>query len=143
MYSTEKESPTVQREDTRGSRAGLCHPPSPESHASKEARVTANGGREGPFDPTGSVAGRMTWAAVLSRALFFCFSLLGPHLQHMDVPGLGLELELQLPADITATQMQDPSHVCDLGCLRRRQIFNPLSEARDRTHILTDTMLGS
>lgn len=73
VYCTEKESPTVQREDTHRSRAGLCHPPSPKSHASKEARVTANGGREGPLDPTGSVAGRMTWAAVLSGALFFFF----------------------------------------------------------------------
>ena len=30
------------------------------------------------------------------------FSLLQPHLQHMDIPGLGVKLELQLPADTTA-----------------------------------------
>ena len=31
----------------------------------------------------------------------FCF--LGPHLQHMEVPRLGIESELQLPASTTAT----------------------------------------
>ena len=40
----------------------------------------------------------------------FCF--LGPHLQHMEVPRLGVKLELQLPA--YATAMPDPSLVCDL-----------------------------
>ena len=44
--------------------------------------------------------------------LFVCF--LGQHLGHMEVPWLGLESELQLPADS-----------------RQRQILNPLSEARD------------
>ena len=43
----------------------------------------------------------------------------------MEVPRLGVELELQLPAYATATATQDPNHVCDL-----------LSEARDRTHNL-------
>ena len=33
----------------------------------------------------------------------------------MEVPGLGIELELQLPAYTTATAMQDLSHLCDLG----------------------------
>ena len=37
---------------------------------------------------------------------FFCF--LGLHLQHMEVPRLGVKLELQLPAYTTATAMQDP-----------------------------------
>ena len=35
--------------------------------------------------------------------LFFVF--LGPHLQHMEVPGLGVELELQLLAYPPATAM--------------------------------------
>ena len=39
---------------------------------------------------------------------FFFFSFLGLHLQHMEVPRLGVNLELQLPAYITATAMQDP-----------------------------------
>ena len=35
-------------------------------------------------------------------------------LQHMEVPRLGVELELQLLAYTTATATQDPSHTCDL-----------------------------
>ena len=33
---------------------------------------------------------------------------LGPHLRHMEVPRLGVELELQLPAYTTATAMPGP-----------------------------------
>ena len=43
-----------------------------------------------------------------------CFASLGPHLQHMEVPRLGVESELQLLAYDTATSTQDQSHVCDL-----------------------------
>ena len=45
---------------------------------------------------------------------FFFFTFLGPHPQHVEVPRLGLELELQLPACTTATALQDPSRVCEL-----------------------------
>ena len=38
--------------------------------------------------------------------VLFCFRL---HLQHMEVPRLGVDSELQLPAYITTTAMQDPS----------------------------------
>ena len=41
---------------------------------------------------------------------FFCF--LGPHLQHMEVPRLGVKSEVQLPSHTTATAMWDPSQVC-------------------------------
>ena len=69
---------------------------------------------------------------------FFCF--LGPHLWHVEVPRLGAKEELELPADATATATWEPSHVCDLHhSSRQRQIPDPLSEARDRTHILRDT----
>ena len=45
----------------------------------------------------------------------FFFSLLFRlYLQHMEVPRLGIKLELQLLAIATAKVMQDPSHVCDL-----------------------------
>ena len=41
--------------------------------------------------------------------LFFVFlPFLGPLPQHMEVPRLGVKLELQLPAYTTATAMQDP-----------------------------------
>jgi len=69
----------------------------------------------------------------------FFFFFLGPHLLHMEVLGLGVELELQLPACTTATEMHDPSQVCNLHhSSRQRGILNPLSEARDPTCILMD-----
>ena len=58
----------------------------------------------------------------------------------MEVPRLGVELEVQLPAYTTATAMPDPSHVCNLHhSLWQYWILNPLSEARDRTLIHMDT----
>ena len=45
---------------------------------------------------------------------FLFFFLFFPHLWHMEVPGLGVVLELQLPTYTTATATQDPSHICDL-----------------------------
>ena len=58
----------------------------------------------------------------------------------MEVPRLGVELELQPLAYTTATAMPDPSHICDLhhsSCQCR--VLNPLSKARDRTRIPMDT----
>ena len=53
----------------------------------------------------------------------------------MEVPRLGVKSELQLPAYTTATATPDPSHICDLHHSSvQRQILNPRSEARDRTH---------
>ena len=72
--------------------------------------------------------------------LFVCLVLffLGPHPQHMEVPRLGVKLELQLPA--YATAMQDPSHVCNLNHSSWQcWILNTLGEARDRTHNLAGT----
>ena len=70
---------------------------------------------------------------------FFIICVLGRHLQHREVPRPGVESERQLPAYTTATAMQDPSHVCDLHHnSRQHRILNPLSEARDGTHILLD-----
>ena len=42
------------------------------------------------------------------------FRFLGPHPRHMEIPRLGVELELHLPAYATATAVQDLSLVCDL-----------------------------
>ena len=58
----------------------------------------------------------------------------------MEVARLGVESELQLPAYATVTAKWDLSHVCGLHhsswwC----QILNPLTKARDWTHILIDT----
>ena len=48
----------------------------------------------------------------------------------MEVPGLGVVLELQLLAYTTTTATPDPSLICDLHRSSwQRQILNPLSEA--------------
>ena len=57
-----------------------------------------------------------------------------PDLQHMEVPRLGAESELQLPACTTATATPDPSHVCNLHHgSQQRQILNPLTKVNDQT----------
>ena len=62
----------------------------------------------------------------------FMFVLLGLHSWHTEVPRLGVQLELQLPAYTTATATWDPSQVCKLHHSSwQRQIPNPLSEAGD------------
>ena len=58
----------------------------------------------------------------------------------MAVPRLGVESELQLSAYATATAMPNLSCIFELhGSSTQFQILNPLSEARDWTHILMDT----
>ena len=54
-------------------------------------------------------------------------------------------IELQLGHNYaTATATPDPSHICDpCHSLRQCQILNPMSEARDRIHILLETILNS
>ena len=65
---------------------------------------------------------------------------LGPHPWHMEVPRLGVESELLPMTYARATATPDLSHICDLyHSSRQCQILNPLSEARDQTHILMDT----
>ena len=55
----------------------------------------------------------------------------------MEVPRLGVKSELQLPSYTTATARQDMSCVFNLHHSSQQQwIANPLSKARDRTHIL-------
>ena len=58
---------------------------------------------------------------------FFSLFFLRPHLPHVEVPRLGVESELQLPAYATATATQDPSCICDLCCSQwQRQILKPI-----------------
>ena len=72
--------------------------------------------------------------------LLFVYCLLGPHLQHMEVPRLGVALELQLPAYTSVTAVPDLSSICNLHYSSGQcRIFSPLSEARGRTRILMDT----
>ena len=50
----------------------------------------------------------------------------------MEVPGLGVKLELYLLAYTTATAVQDLSCICGLHHYSRQcWILNPLSEAKD------------
>ena len=73
--------------------------------------------------------------ATLTEFIFFLsfvFWFLGPHPQHMEVPRLGAESELQLLAYVTATATRDPCHIYDLHHgSQQRQIPNLLREARD------------
>ena len=74
---------------------------------------------------------------------FFFFCFLGLHPCHMQVPRLEIESELQLPAYTIATAMWDPSlhHIGNLHHSSWQcQILNPLSEGRDGTCVLTDTV---
>ena len=55
----------------------------------------------------------------------------------MEVPRLGVKLELQLLVYATAKAMQGLSRVCDLHhSSQQLGILNPLSKARDTTCIL-------
>ena len=64
------------------------------------------------------------------KALPLPLCLLRPHLRHMEVPQLGVGLH--------------HSHICDQHCSWwQGWILNLLREARDQTHILTDTISGS
>ena len=73
----------------------------------------------------------------------FFFPLLGPHLRHMEVPRLGVELELPPPAYTTATATPEQSRIRDLhDSTWQCWVRDPLNEARNRTCILRDTMSG-
>ena len=61
---------------------------------------------------------RTVLVVLLYVSLLTPFFFVGPRLWHMEVPRLGVESELQLPAYTTATATW---------------ILNPLSKARNRT----------
>ena len=59
---------------------------------------------------------------------------------HMEVPRVGVKLELQLPAHAIATATQDRSLVGDLHHSSWQcWILNPWSEARDQIQVHMDT----
>ena len=65
---------------------------------------------------------------------FDFFFYLGPHAGHAEVPRLGVESELQLPACVTVTAMPDPSLFCNLHhSPEQHGILNLLRKARDQT----------
>ena len=65
---------------------------------------------------------------------FFFFFFLGLHLQHVEVPQARGRIRATA-ANLTATETQDPSHICDLphSSGQQRWILNPLSKVRDWT----------
>ena len=77
-----------------------------------------------------------TCLLIYTYTLYF----LVPHLWHMEDSRLEFELELQLPAYITATATSDLRHICNLhysSC--QCQVLNPMSGPRDWTHSVMDT----
>ena len=60
-----------------------------------------------------------------SSSSSFFFFFLALHLRHMEVPRLGTESELQLPAYATVTATQNPSRVCDLHTPQRTATPDP------------------
>ena len=55
----------------------------------------------------------------------------------MEVPRLGVESKLQLPAYTTATETPGPSCICDFHCsLLQCQILDPVNEVSDQICIL-------
>ena len=59
----------------------------------------------------------------------------------MEVPRLGVyHQNCSCRPTSQATATRDPSQACDLHhSSQQRRILNPLSKARDRTHVFTDT----
>ena len=74
-----------------------------------QPRASPNQNLDGPFIEE---TPRTLRSVCLGLAFFKIF--LGLHPQHMSVPRLGVQLELQLPAYTTTTAMWDPSLVCNL-----------------------------
>ena len=75
---------------------------------------------------------------LMKNFFFFFFCLFRATPRHMEVPKLGVELELQPPAYTTATATPDPSYICDLHhSSQQHEILNPLSKARDWTSNLS------
>ena len=58
----------------------------------------------------------------------------GAHLQYMEIPRVGVKLELQMLGYATATATQDLSHIYSSW-----QHLNSLREVRDQTRIFMDS----
>ena len=83
----------------------------------------------------GSVVMNLTGIHEDEDFVLFCFAFLGLCPQHMDVPRLGVESELQLLAYATVTDSYAGSrpHLQPNHSSQQHWILNPQSEARDRT----------
>ena len=71
--------------------------------------------------------------------IYIYMYFLGLQPQHMEVPRLGVQSELQLPACATAAALWDSSRMGKLyRNSQQHQILNGFSEAGDGTHIFMD-----
>ena len=107
-----------------------------------ESEGTATGVSGDVLSATGSRKSWQRYGKSMRRIVFIYFVLVfsGPHLQHPEVPRLGVESESQLPASTTATATRDLSHIQNLHHSSwQRHILNPLNEARDPTCVRMDT----
>ena len=132
----------------RNSRAELCLPPTPQLMATSDPQPIeqSQGSNLHPaFQKwiqklVGFVSPAPQWELwITTNFIFYFFIFLEAHSRHMEVPRLGVQLELEPLAYARATATWDPSYVCDLHRSSQQcQILNPLSEARDQTCFLMD-----
>ena len=70
------------------------------------------------------------------RTIFFLIYFFQLHLQHMEVLRLGVNQSCSCWPQPQQYQIQVESATYAAACSNECQVLNPLSEARDRTHIL-------
>ena len=83
-----------------------------------------------------SASSHVSYKATMRRPpfvfVFVFLPFLGPLPRHLEIPRLGVESELQLPAGATAIATRDPRRICHLHHSSRQQRnLNTLGEARD------------
>ena len=92
--------------------SSICHRCGPEKTEDKKKKKSFRAKRKKPRER--KVLKKILVLRVWLTFLLPSFSILGPHLGHMEVPRPLVQSELQLLAYTTARVMQDLSHICDL-----------------------------
>ena len=126
------------------------------SHSCKLCHRCSNARTFNPLHQTGdqTCASVVTWAAIRffnplchrgnSYKVFYFIFLFMATLAVYGSSQVRDRIRAAAEAYTRATSTLDLSHFCGLSCsFWQCQILNPLSEARDRTQILTEIMLGS
>ena len=88
-----------------------------------------------PFDPPFAFGNHLVWCFVVVVVVV----VLRASPAAYGSSQARVESELQLPACATATATQDPSCICDPHHSSQQLILNPLSRARNGSHIVMDT----
>ena len=75
--------------------------------------------------------------------IFFFFFLFGPHLWHMEIPRLGVESELQLPAYTIAPATPDPatSVTCTAACSNTGSLTHSARPGIESTFLWTQGLV--